>query len=319
MKNLLAFTVIILAFCGNAFPQVNLDSMLVAYYPFNGNAIDKSGNGNNGTVYGAALTIDRFGNENSAFWFDGISSFIEVPDSESLDIVSEIAITGWIKKDSDVAWASMVTKGYISLEDNNYTLHNSIDGGIIFTASITVSCMSSIVIPINEWHFVVFTWNGDIGKIYIDGQADTLSFITCNSELFPNNSNLFIGVDHPGDVEFFHGYLDDIRIYKRWLNDDEIMALFNDGVVNVNKPIIPSVSQTKVSPNPFDTQATIKFPNPSHSNYNLSIFNISGSKVFEMGYITSDKIEFERGNLPEGVYIVELKGEKVFRGKMVVK
>ncbi len=44
---------------------------LVAYYPFNGNANDQSGNGNNGTVFGAILTLDRFGNSNSAYSFDG--------------------------------------------------------------------------------------------------------------------------------------------------------------------------------------------------------------------------------------------------------
>ena len=37
---------------------------LVGYWPFNGNANDESGNGNNGTVNGATLTSDRFGNEN---------------------------------------------------------------------------------------------------------------------------------------------------------------------------------------------------------------------------------------------------------------
>ena len=41
--------------------QINLDSGLVAYYPFNGNANDESGNGNDGTVNGATLTADRFG------------------------------------------------------------------------------------------------------------------------------------------------------------------------------------------------------------------------------------------------------------------
>ena len=43
----------------------------VAYYPFNGNADDESGGGNDGTVNGAILTTDRFGNSNSAFFFDG--------------------------------------------------------------------------------------------------------------------------------------------------------------------------------------------------------------------------------------------------------
>ena len=74
-----------------------------------------------------------------------------------------------------------------------------------------------------------------------------------------------------------------------------------------------------IYPNPFTNKATIEFPNPSHSNYILSIFSISGNKVFEMQNIRSNKIEFERGNLPGGVYIVELRGEKVFRGKMIIK
>jgi len=52
--------------------QVNLQDGLVAFYPFNGNANDESGNLNNGTVNGATLTTDRFGNGNSAYNFNGI-------------------------------------------------------------------------------------------------------------------------------------------------------------------------------------------------------------------------------------------------------
>ena len=54
--------------------QINLDSGLVAHYPFNGNANDESGNANHGTVNGATLTTDRFGNANKAYSFDGVSN-----------------------------------------------------------------------------------------------------------------------------------------------------------------------------------------------------------------------------------------------------
>lgn len=74
-----------------------------------------------------------------------------------------------------------------------------------------------------------------------------------------------------------------------------------------------------IYPNPFTDKTTIKFNNPNHSNYKLSVFSISGGKVFIMDNITTDKIEFKKGNLPKGVYLIELKGEKVFSGKMVVK
>ena len=62
----------------------DLNEGLVAYYPFNGNANDESGNDNHGTVYGAALTYDRFDNTNSAYKFDGINDIIRVADSMSL-------------------------------------------------------------------------------------------------------------------------------------------------------------------------------------------------------------------------------------------
>jgi len=54
--------------------QINLDSGLVAHYPFNGNANDESGNANHGTVNGATHTTDRFGNANKAYCFDGVSN-----------------------------------------------------------------------------------------------------------------------------------------------------------------------------------------------------------------------------------------------------
>ena len=66
---------------------------LVGYWPFNGNANDESGNGNHGTVNGATLTTDRNGNANAAYSFDGISNFIEVINSPSINITgSQLSI-----------------------------------------------------------------------------------------------------------------------------------------------------------------------------------------------------------------------------------
>ena len=96
---------------------------------------------------------------------------------------------------------------------------------------------------------------------------------------------------------------------QEWLVTVDIATGINESIsVNAN-----------IYPNPFSNKTTIKFPNLNHSNYTLSVFSISGYKVFEMDNIKSDKIEFKRGNLPKGVYLIEVKGEKVFRGKMIVK
>ena len=59
---------------------------LVAWYPFDGNASDMSGNGNHGTVNGATLGLDRFGEENKAYSFDGVDDYITLPDSDILEL-----------------------------------------------------------------------------------------------------------------------------------------------------------------------------------------------------------------------------------------
>jgi hypothetical protein len=59
---------------------------LSGWWSFSGNANDESGNGNNGTVNGAKSTVDRNGNANKAYDFDGKSNFIEVPTSISLNL-----------------------------------------------------------------------------------------------------------------------------------------------------------------------------------------------------------------------------------------
>ena len=62
-----------------------LDLGLVAWYPFDGNASDMSGNGNHGTVHGATLGTDRHGRAGEAYSFDGVNDHITVPHVNQLD------------------------------------------------------------------------------------------------------------------------------------------------------------------------------------------------------------------------------------------
>jgi hypothetical protein len=75
----------------------SLRTGLVAYYPFDGNANDQSGNGNNGVAYGASLTTDRFGNTNSAYTFDGINDYIEVSSGSNFNFQTYLTISLWMR------------------------------------------------------------------------------------------------------------------------------------------------------------------------------------------------------------------------------
>ena len=88
---------IVFGISGLAIGQVPTDG-LIAYYPFNGNANDESGNGNDGIIYNAVLTDDMDGNSDSAMKFDGAGDYIRVPLSDSFAINGEVTFSFWLKK-----------------------------------------------------------------------------------------------------------------------------------------------------------------------------------------------------------------------------
>ncbi len=71
---------------------------LVAYYPFNGNANDASGNGNHGGVNGASLATDRFGMASQAYYFDGTSNYIEIPASTNTFGSTNYTVAMWFNR-----------------------------------------------------------------------------------------------------------------------------------------------------------------------------------------------------------------------------
>ena len=96
-------------------------------------------------------------------------------------------------------------------------------------------------------------------------------------------------------------YIDDINFENiTWVKENEIQKI-------------------NIYPNPFSEKATIEFDDTDLSNYRLSVYNISGTKVLEMKDIRSDKVELEKGNLAAGIYIIELKGAKVYRDKIIIR
>src|SRR4051812_47952698 len=86
------FSITVLAQVPNYVPT----SSLIAWYSFNGNANDLSGNGNNGSLLnGVAATTDRFANSNSAYSFDGIDDRIYVSNNFFNNGWNEFTVSGW--------------------------------------------------------------------------------------------------------------------------------------------------------------------------------------------------------------------------------
>ncbi|OFX59923.1 MAG: hypothetical protein A2046_03355 [Bacteroidetes bacterium GWA2_30_7] len=74
-----------------------------------------------------------------------------------------------------------------------------------------------------------------------------------------------------------------------------------------------------IFPNPFSETAVIEFPNPDYSSYNLVVTDVTGKVVKQISNIKSNKIVFEKGDLSGGFYLINMKGNKIFNGNLIIK
>jgi hypothetical protein len=81
-----------------------------------------------------------------------------------------------------------------------------------------------------------------------------------------------------------------------------------------------TVSNTIIYPNPVSRFATVKFDNPSGKNFSFVVYNLTGQSVMVIHDITGSEFTFERGNLPAGVYIYQLKNaNESHTGKIIIR
>jgi hypothetical protein len=209
-------------------------SGLVAWYPFKFNANDRSGNGINGTVTNASLTTDRFGNCNSAYYFNGSNAYISAS-SSSFNSLNHFTISFWLQVDNyPSAGSYMITKGnetsggsplsfrcYTGALPFQYLGTDNFISGTPVVRYATTSAFSS-----NNWHHLTLTYDGSDQIVYIDGTSSTS--VSQTGSLRTNTDPLMIGARFfAGNLQdAFEGKLDDIGVWNRALTATEVADLY---------------------------------------------------------------------------------------------
>ena len=155
---------------------------LVAYYPFDGNANDASGNGNHGIVNATTVTADRFGNLQSALLFNGSSSSVEVANIFAMQ--NEQTVTVWVKPAARIAYQPIVEKavpGYGGEVDFQMRFENDGTVGWLVvredghgSTGIFAAAFSHTVPPVGQWSFItcVIDQANDQVRVYVNGVLD---------------------------------------------------------------------------------------------------------------------------------------------------
>ncbi len=190
---------------------------LIAYYPFDGNARDASGNKYHGIVYGAQLTADQSGNENQAYYFDG-NAAIELPFSINPSTYPELTITAWARLDTLKGFTGYL----VSHDDGGYDrsmLFNDPRGGWF---AFTGSPKTIGPIPASKaWAFLAVTYNQETNEVTFYVNEGRKHGKGKSGEGY---ANTLIGKS-PGHGYPFRGAIDEVRFYSRILSQDELTAL----------------------------------------------------------------------------------------------
>ena len=222
----------------NASPQSFLTNGLVAYYPFNGNALDASANHNNGNPTNVFYTKDRFGQTNSAADFSVGKAVVECPTLFSLAYYP-VTYSVWFDLYSYVARAESPGGSTMTLVGRDQGGVNG--GGALSVYSETAVSVSNELYyytggavrshqtaPTNRWTHLVFTFDSSrLTTFYLDGKpVHSEVFTAVQGAAIPFR----IGAAWDwvaGSGRFsWRGALDDVRIYNRALSSNEVAQLY---------------------------------------------------------------------------------------------
>lgn len=208
---------------------------LIAYYPFNGNANDESNNGNNGSVRGSVTWIpDRFGNRESACNIQSKGSYILLPRLNIGDEYQDKTICGWFKLVNSSEWLTIIAQGENSSHRNHLCI---LPEHLVYYQQYNRDNnpyeLKNFRIDMNGYHFIAavcsntFSENQKV-KIYIDG---VFRGGISSRNVIELNTDFSFGRFYDSNTgwEGTNQILDDIRIYNRALNEEEIQNLYNEG------------------------------------------------------------------------------------------
>jgi alpha-tubulin suppressor-like RCC1 family protein len=241
---LLMLSALLLPPAAQVFAGVPTDG-LVAWYPFDGNANDASGNGNNGALPAAeanrpALTYDQFMRPDHAYAFDGAVDafdYITIPHSSSLSFSTGFSTSFWVnfnqasfyRGTGGYDWQGIFTKDDytkfgLMLSHYNRTLR-------FYHAGLNPSQSDYVwsnVLP-NTWYNVVITYDGDHTHFFVNGREKSSTAVT--GSLAANSFPLYIGSSYNSGPYPFAGKMDTVSFYNRALTAQEVMDIYIDGAV----------------------------------------------------------------------------------------
>ena len=242
--------------CPSTLPDYLPSEGLVAWYPFNGNANDESGNGNDGTVQGASL-------DSNSYLFDGSNDYIDLGNDSSLNPSGSLTFSARVNLE-DLADRNNVILGRnnnssgqdgygynyaLLLNEGNQTVKIRLGIGQEADGTILDIEEPINIDQANTWYHVAVTFNNSSIAFYLDGTLVHTESYSRQDGNHQNSYSTFIGKYRPEQEFHFNGKIDDVGIWNRALSQAEVAQLHNE-VLDTTPPTVVlshNASSTTVS------------------------------------------------------------------------
>jgi hypothetical protein len=309
MKSILSITsfLLIISYSNAQVPNYVPSDSLIGWWGFNGNANDESGNGNDGTINGATLTNDRFGNNDAAYNFDGDDNvFINLLFDEE-----KRSVFGWFNSSGSTGSNQIFFSNDHNQLSQGATVMGFGDDQTLGMDCGTSSCVNTPSLSYNNWYHAGCVRSTDSVKYYLNG---ALVCTMVNDSIHSNNPNtggIFFGCTRLQD-RFFNGEIDDFGIWNRALDSCEIIDLYNASVNCTVGLSNQSTSQLKIFPNPTNENLSISLEN-FNGNINTEVYDLIGNRLQVTNESTISLQDYARG-----IYVLKVAyGDRVEEVKVI--
>lgn len=266
------YYILLFLFIGHQLPAQILNDDLLLYYPFNGNSNDESDHGFHG-VSNATLVSDRAGNEESAYYFNGMTSYIEIPNENDLKPDFPFAISLWFRVEefnggtrvlftNDEDLSGNVYSGFWLLYNSSGRVSAGYGNAISQSPAGRVTKHANQSIITGEWYHVVASFNTlndidlyincELDEGYYTGSANSLVYLNLTGAVGRDLGQHFGSSNHKGEI-------DDVRFFSTSLVEEDVLVLCAETPTATVFNIENEHNFMTIYPNPTNGILNIKF------------------------------------------------------------